>query len=193
MEWTVNMAREEGEPMQATEAVVATGQEVGQIEDFMRLVEPFLGDAYRLAVALVQDRELAEDAVQEASVRAWRRLASLRDPGAVRPWLLAIVANECRSQVRRQWRRDVLFASLTRLGLPSQRDPSQVDAADVRVALSRLSFPQRQVVALHYYLDVPIEEVAAMLGLASGTVKSRLSRGMARVREYVRIQEEDAQ
>src|SRR5450759_233214 len=74
----------------------------GDAHAFAALIEPLLNPAYRLAAVMLADRSAAEDAVQEASIKAWRKLGQLRgDTGSLRPWFLSIVANECR-MVRRQ-------------------------------------------------------------------------------------------
>src|SRR6267143_5917316 len=76
----------------------------GDVASFSALIEPLLDPAYRLAAVMLSDRAAAEDAVQEASVKAWRNLRKFRgDEGALRPWFLAIVANECRQTRRRRW------------------------------------------------------------------------------------------
>src|SRR5881398_2829228 len=76
----------------------------GDLESFSQLIDPLLGPAYRLAAVMLGDRSAAEDAVQEASIKAWRKLAQLRgDAGSLRAWFLSIVANECRMARRQRW------------------------------------------------------------------------------------------
>src|SRR2546430_17194278 len=76
----------------------------GDAESFSRLIEPLLDPAYRLAAVMLADRGAAEDAVQEASVKAWRKIRQLRgDTESLRPWFLSIVANECRMSRRTRW------------------------------------------------------------------------------------------
>src|ERR1700674_4791894 len=70
---------------------------------FEQLLEPLLGQAYRLACGLLHNHQAAEDAVQEAAFKAWRKLAQLREGSEMRPWFLGIVANECRSATRSRW------------------------------------------------------------------------------------------
>src|ERR1700682_4515875 len=76
------------------------------------LLEPLLGQAYRLACGLLHDHQAAEDAVQEAAFKAWRKLIQLREGSEMRPWFLGIVANECRSTRRSRW------WSVTRSAMP---------------------------------------------------------------------------
>src|SRR5712691_5130289 len=76
----------------------------GDADAFALLIEPLLDPAYRLAAVMLSDRTAAEDAVQEGSIKAWRKLRQLRgDAGSLRPWFLSIVANECRMTRRRHW------------------------------------------------------------------------------------------
>src|ERR1700719_2569490 len=76
----------------------------GDADSFAVLIEPLLDPAYRLAAVMLADRSSAEDAVQEASIKAWRKLHQLRgDSNSLRPWFLSIVANECRMTRRQRW------------------------------------------------------------------------------------------
>src|ERR1051326_9386866 len=76
----------------------------GDAASFSLLIEPLLDPAYRLAAVMLADRTAAEDAVQEAAVKAWRKLRQFRgDASALRPWFLSIVANECRMLRRGRW------------------------------------------------------------------------------------------
>src|SRR5438046_3980948 len=71
---------------------------------FMSLLEPSLEPGYRLACGMLHDSQAAEDAVQEAAFKAWRKLGQLREGSEMRPWFFAIVANQCRSSLRSRWR-----------------------------------------------------------------------------------------
>src|SRR6266853_4444847 len=76
----------------------------GDASSFSQLIEPLLDPAFRLAAVMLADRDAAQDAVQEASIKAWRKLRQLRgDSRSLRPWFLSIVANECRMARRQRW------------------------------------------------------------------------------------------
>src|ERR1700693_978827 len=75
----------------------------GDRSAFDQLVGPLVDQGFRLAYGMLHDREAAEDAVQEAAVRAWRKLGNVRPGSEMRPWFLAIVANQCRTTVRGRW------------------------------------------------------------------------------------------
>jgi RNA polymerase sigma-70 factor (ECF subfamily) len=105
----------------------------------------------------------------------------------MRPWFFAIVANQCRSMRRSRW------WSVLRLGDGDQRslqiEDRIVRGADLRRALRTLNHDQRLAVVLHYYLDLPLEEVAAIVGAPLGTVKSRIHRGLQQIRPQVEARE----
>jgi RNA polymerase sigma-70 factor, ECF subfamily len=150
---------------------------------FDELVGRFVNDAFRLAFGMLHDREAAEDAVQEAALRAWRKLGNLRPGTEMRPWFLGIVANQCRSLVRGRW------WSVLRLESHSESRSSEfedrvVRGADLRAALRKLPIGHREALVLRYYLDLPLEEVAAITGVPVGTVKSRINRGLAAMRPH---------
>jgi RNA polymerase sigma-70 factor, ECF subfamily len=155
---------------------------------FDELVGPLVTQAFRLAYGMLHDREAAEDAVQEAALRAWRKINNLRPGTEMRPWFLAIVANQCRTTARGRW------WSVIRIGAPSTPDTSDfedeiVRGAELRAALRRLSPDHREALVLRFYLDLSVEEVAAITGVAVGTVKSRLNRGMAAMRPHFQPEE----
>ena len=139
-------------------------------EDFAGWVGPWLPDLWRFAVSL-SSLDDADDIVQDALTRAWTKRDSF-DPsrGSPRSWLLAIVAD----RARRRWIRR------PRPVLPDpEPDPVDTEPAarrvDLRRAIAALPERQRTTVFLHYYLDLPVAEVADVLGCAAGTVKSNLS------------------
>jgi RNA polymerase sigma-70 factor (ECF subfamily) len=155
---------------------------------FDELVGPLVNHAFRLAYGMLHDREAAEDAVQEAALRAWRKINNLRPGTEMRPWFLAIVANQCRTTARGRW------WSVLRTDAPSTPytpdfEDEIVRGAELRAALRRLSPDHREALVLRFYLDLSLEEVAAITGVAVGTVKSRLNRGMAAMRPHFQPEE----
>ncbi len=159
------------------------GAKAGDRFAFDELVGPLVDQAFRLAFGMLHDRGAAEDAVQEATVRSWRKLNNLRAGTQMRPWFLAIVANQCRSVARGRWWSVLRLDSSLRSSGPGFEDRI-VRGADLRAALRKLGFDQREVLVLRYYLDLPLEEVAAIVGVPVGTVKSRINRGLAAMRPH---------
>lgn len=152
----------------------------GDQHAFEAMLRPVIQPAYRLSLAMLGDREAAEDAVQEMALKAWRYRDRLRpETGTARPWLLAIVANECRMARRRRW------WSTLRLAGPPERPAADVDVAermDLRRAIDRLPYRDRELLHLYFGLDLPAAEVAEVLGIGVGAVKSRLHRITGRLR-----------
>jgi RNA polymerase sigma-70 factor (ECF subfamily) len=153
----------------------------GDQHSFMLLVEPLLPAAYRLAVGMLRSESEAEDAVQEAVLNAWRHFGRFRRGSNLSPWLLTIVANQCRDQRRSRW-----WSVIRRSEAPddvvdaaSSVDPATVD---LRNALHHLAHDQRLVLILRYYLDLSYEEVAQTLGISTKAAKSRTYRALERLR-----------
>jgi RNA polymerase sigma-70 factor (ECF subfamily) len=153
----------------------------GDEEAFEILLRPLLEPGYRLAGGMLQDHQAAQDAVQEAAFKAWRKLGQLRDGSEMRPWFLGIVANECRTARRSTWSR------VLTLFQPPAREAAAADAVvnrmDLRRALRGLDEKKRLALVLHWYLDLPLEEVAAITGSSIHAVEGRVRRGMQELRQ----------
>jgi RNA polymerase sigma-70 factor (ECF subfamily) len=157
----------------------------GDPEAFSRLIEPLLDQAYRLAAVMLGDRHAAEDAVQEASLKAWRKVRQLRgNLDSLRPWFLSIVANECRMARRTRWWSVVKLPDV----ISSAPDP-QEGHPDLRAALMRLSPDERLPLVLHFYLDLPLEELARTLRVSPAAAKSRVYRAARRLRADLTMEE----
>src|SRR5579859_2502758 len=114
---------------------------------FADLLTPLIEPGFRLALAMLHDAQAAEDAVQEASFTAWRKLARMQDQGKLRPWFLGVVANKCRNARRNRWTAGVSLGIPERLQVFSDEERS-VHGADLRRALARLGHGDRLVVVL---------------------------------------------
>jgi RNA polymerase sigma factor (sigma-70 family) len=156
------------------------GQALGGDEvAFESLIGPLVEPALRLAHSMLGDRWEAEDATQEAITRAWRKLDQLRDGMPVRPWFLAIVINQCRNTRRTRWFRTARIAEVFKAPPPVRDDIERVDLAR---ALARLPSRDRQALFLHFYLDLPVDEVALALGISPSAAKGRIYRACQRLR-----------
>jgi RNA polymerase sigma factor (sigma-70 family) len=157
--------------------------EAADPERFLDQLQPLLPGAYRLAYAMLQSAHDAEDAVQEAVLRAWAARHRLRAGSDLKPWFLTIVANQCRQQRRNRW-----WSVLKQPELPEgvTQGPSAADGAtDLRLALRRLPHRHRLVLVLRYYLDLPFEEIGRTLGISTGAAKARVHRALGRLRTEV--------
>jgi RNA polymerase sigma factor (sigma-70 family) len=174
--------------MQRVAGIKSSGDQVESEREFADLLRPLIEPGFRLALAMLHDKQAAEDAVQEASFTAWSKLGRLQDRGRLRPWFLGVVANKCRNARRRTW------TSVVSLGVPE--DVSVVSAeervmrgSDLRQAVARLRHEDRVVVVLYFYLDMPLDEVAAVVGSSLGATRARLYRSIKRLRPGVEIEE----
>ena len=165
----------------------------GEVDAYAELVRRHAPMALRTAT-LLGAGPAAEDVVQEAFVKAYRTLGRFRDQAPFRPWLLRIVANESHNLHRSSQRRGAREQASTLLspGLLGGRSADPADHAvreDQRVAVlaavRELSPALRQVVTCRYLLDLDEAETATVLGVPRGTVKSRLSRGLAKLRPLI--------
>ena len=157
----------------------------GDLDSFSQLIDPLLDPAYRLAAVMLGDRSAAEDAVQEASIKAWRKLRQLRgEAQSLRAWFLSIVANECRMARRTRW-----FSMIRVADVPAQAPDDRESHSDLRRALMRLTPDERLPLVLHFYLDLPLDEVARTLRVSPSAAKSRIYRTAKRLRADLTIEE----
>ena len=139
---------------------------------------------------ILRDRDLAQDAVQDALIRAWRGLPGLRDPGSFDHWIHSLVVHACLDVLRRRKRRVIEVTIDPILEPPTTDDSGRIaDRDQLDRALARLEPEARAVVVLHFYLDLQLPAVAAMLGIPVGTAKSRLHRSLAIMRSTMAIDE----
>lgn len=165
-----------------------TRARAGDKSAFEDLLRPVIVPAAKLAFGMLHDRAAAEDAVQEAAIKAWRRLGNVRDGAEFRPWFLGIVVNECRSVRRSRWW-SVLRGDQVSPGAAPSKDETTARGLDVKRALMRIPNDQRAAILLHFYLDLPLDEVAATLGISIAGVKSRINRGLKRMRPALKSYE----
>jgi RNA polymerase sigma-70 factor, ECF subfamily len=132
---------------------------------------------------ILRDPELAQDAVQEALVRAWRDLRGLRDPERFDAWLHRLLTHACLDELRRRRRRPI-EVELIHFDLASAEDASRVlaDRDELDRLLAGLQPEHRALLVLHYYLGMPLPEAAASLGISLTTAKSRVHRAIGLLR-----------
>ena len=166
---------------------------VDQRAAFAELAEHHLAGAYRLAGVILGDPVEAQDATHDAVVAAWRRYGSLRDPARFEAWFQRILVNVCRDRLRRRRRWPVVEIDLTR---EPAEGPDNIAGVDDHVALDRafaqLNPDQRVTVALRFYADLTVEEIAHRTHVPAGTVKSRLHAATRRLQEALGVKQETA-
>ncbi|MFN2591128.1 MAG: RNA polymerase sigma factor [Actinomycetota bacterium] len=177
----------EGRPLEESELVERA--QSGEIEPFEELVRTYQQLALRTAHVITGDAADAQDAAQEAFVKAFYALGRFRPGAAFRPWLLRIVANEAINRRRASKRKANLVLRVGESRRPDGAAPSPEAAAlahelrqEVVDALNKLRPEDRLVIAYRYFMDLSEGEMAEALDCPRGTVKSRLSRALKRLR-----------
>ncbi|HEV3473296.1 MAG TPA: sigma-70 family RNA polymerase sigma factor [Actinomycetota bacterium] len=170
----------------------------GDVSAYEEIVRRYQQVAGRVAYVITRDHAEADDACQEAFVKAYYALGRFRAESPLRPWLLTIVANEARNRVRSSGRRRGLAARLAEvrpLGDAAPSPEAATFAAEERTAvlaaLNELSDKDREVIGFRYFLELNEAEMAAALGVARGTVKSRLARAQERLRAKLGVEVRD--
>jgi RNA polymerase sigma-70 factor (ECF subfamily) len=164
----------------------------GRQARFAALCEPLRPDLVRFAFWLARDRELAEDVVQEAMLRAWKALDSLDDDARAKQWMLTIV----RREHARTWERKRLEVTNVDSLVETEADVLATDedatVAEVREALFRLEDAYREPLVLQVMMGYTADEIAAEMGLSQGAVLTRLFRARQKLRAAMGGPEEEA-
>jgi RNA polymerase sigma-70 factor (ECF subfamily) len=162
----------------------------GDEEAYAEIVHAYQGIAFRTAYLLTGSAADAEDAAQDAFVKAWRALGRFRTGAPFKPWLLRIVANEAHNRRRSTGRRANLAlraaAQEPSGGAAPSPEAAMLDAETrerLLAAVNALPDDQRTVVTLRYFVGLSEEETAEALDVARGTVKSRTARALERLRD----------
>ena len=162
--------------------------QAGDLEAFAHLVKASAPRLKSVAYLILRDEHRAEDALQDALILAWRDVRALRDPEAWDAWLRRLTVNACYKLAAKDRRRSHLERMAPALDAVGTRDEASgfAEREWVLGELDRLDTDRRAVLVLHYYLDLPLTEVAAILGIPYGTVTSRLHRGLEAMRRSMR-------
>ncbi len=165
---------------------------------FTAIVDQYSSLMLRTACMIVNDRDIAEDVVQDALIQAWHHLPDLREAGALRPWLMRIVVNQCISFKRRLTR----SANFLRQALSEQETDLMAQAADhtkgrmerdwdLAQAIDKLPIKQRVVIVLHYYNGMTLPEMASSLSTSENTLKKRIQAALTNLRRVLRVTEQE--
>jgi RNA polymerase sigma-70 factor, ECF subfamily len=160
----------------------------GDQEAFSSLVDASVDRLYAVATMILRDSDRAQDAVQDALVSAWRDVRALRDPDAWGPWLNRLTVWACYRAAKKERRRNLVELKV----VPDEEPAYAFDVATalanrdlVERSMNDLTLDHRAVIVLRFYLDLPVDEVARILDIPAGTVKSRIHRGLAVLRAHM--------
>ena len=146
----------------------------GDRDAFDVLMSGSLDRLYALARLILRDADLAEDAVQEALIHCWRELPRLRDPSRFDAWLNRLVVNAATDQHRRRRRFQAVVSLIPNASVQGDFSIELAATDELRVAFERLRVEHRAVLVLHHYLGLSAAEIANVLAVPTGTIKSRL-------------------
>jgi len=154
----------------------------GDREAFVELMRQNEDALYHMAWSMLRKEEDVADAMQEAIFKAYRSIASLREPQFFRTWIFRILINECNTLLRGRSR----TVTVAEFPVTASRG-NDYDGVDMRDAVDRLEQKQRVVVILHYFEDMSISQVAQTLELTESAVKTRLMRARAALMKKFQI------
>jgi RNA polymerase sigma-70 factor, ECF subfamily len=184
--------------LMAEQRILAARALRGETDAFDAIFDRYGGLMLQTAYSIVQDRDSAEDAVQNALIQAWQHLPSLRETGALRSWLLRIVVNQCISFKRRLARsRMFLFQSFSEQEtfLASQvaddANGCMERGWDLAQAVEQLPAKQQHVILLHYYQGMTLPAIARRSQVSENTLKKRLQAALSNLRRALRDAEGD--
>ncbi len=156
-----------------------------------RLIKDYQTPLLRLCYIRLRDRTLAEDAVQETFLKAYRGFEHFRGESSEKTWLCKIAVNVCRDFERSAWFRHT-DRRVTPEMLPEAADQPAERDIDLTLAIMNLPVKLRETVILYYYQDMGTEEIAAALGIAQSSVSHRLKRGREKLRKALEGRDQDA-
>ncbi len=170
----------------------------GDTEAFGAIVDQYHTLMMRTALLIVGDRDIAADAVQDALIQAWQHLSSLRETGALRPWLMRIVVNQCISYKRKAAR----TAAFVRQSLADQSTQLAADIADdqkgrlerdwdLAETVKKLPPKQQAVIMLHYYQGMTLPSMAQALQISENTLKKRIQAALINLRRMLHTADRD--
>jgi len=188
----------EEKPEHVEQRLLVTRALQGDEKAFGDIVDQYSALMLRTATMIVADRDIAEDVVQDAFIQAWHHLADLREAGALRPWLMRIVVNQCISFKRRLAR----TTAFVRQSLSEQEIDMTAQIADhhkgrlerdwdLAQAIDELPAKQRVVIVLHYYNGMTLPEMAKVLQTSENTLKKRIQAALNNLRRVLRLADMD--
>lgn len=162
----------------------------GDKEAFRMLVEQYSSVLFGTAYLMIKDRGLAEDIVQEALIQIWKHIPSFRLKSSVKTWMVRIVVNEAKQQFRKKHVPTVPLEQASEvMGDVDKAEAVMIrdeESQQLRRTLGMLPQEQREAVVLRYFSELSVLEIAIVTGEREGTIKSRLSRALDRLREIIR-------
>ena len=164
---------------------VVKGPDSNREERLTRMVEQYQSSLLTMCYAYLHERELAEDAVQETFLKAYRAMDSFRGESSEKTWLTSIAINVCRNVHRSGW-----FSRMNRSVTPEDLsvavwDDYDQDAADLAAAIQKLPDKLKEVVILYYYQEISMPEIARIVGVTPSMVSRRIKKAHAKLHDVL--------
>lgn len=183
----------EKSPEQVAQQILVEKVLQGDKDAFGAIVNQYNALMMRTAIMIIEDRDIAADAVQDALIQAWQHLPGLREAGALRPWLMRIVVNQCISYKRKAAR----TAAFVRQSLADQSTQLAAEIADdhkgrlerdwdLAETVKKLPPKQQAVIMLHYYQGMTLPSMAQTLQISENTLKKRIQAALNNLRKVLR-------
>ncbi|MBQ8161710.1 MAG: sigma-70 family RNA polymerase sigma factor [Clostridia bacterium] len=150
-------------------------------ESFTEIVETYQASLLRMCYLMLHDTGLAEDAVQETMIKAYRSLSTFRNESQLKTWLMSIAINTCRDMRRGAWWKHIR-CSVTLEEIHRAVPPASDDVIALNMEIAKLPSKLREVVLLYYYQDMTTEQIAGALNVAPSTVCVRLKKAREKLR-----------
>ena len=162
--------------------MTVTGPDGNLESQLCHLMTQYEREILRTCYAILQDRQLAEDAVQDTFLKAYQHLQNFRGDAAEKTWLMRIAINVCNDQRRSRW-----FRFMDRRVTPEELPEDSCTAHDAELsdAILRLPHKQKEAVLLYYYQGMTIEETATALGIRPSSVSLRLKRARVQLKDLL--------
>lgn len=163
----------------------AKGTTAAEAQTFVHLVEQYQTALLRICYVYLQDRSLAEDAVQETFLKAFKSMRSFRGDCSEKTWLMRIAINTCHDTKRSGWFRHT-DRRITPELLPEPEAAPSEEGVQVAVEIMELPPKLREVVLLYYYQNLSVQEIAQALGITHSSVSNRMKRARDKLREAMK-------
>ncbi len=161
----------------------------GDLDAFVRIIRELEPRLYSLAKSILRRDEDCADAMQEATLKAYKSLTSLKKPEFFKTWIIRILINEC-NQLLRNRQRTVVMDELPEASGEAGAYYQDYQKIDLEEAVNRLDENLRIVIHLFYYQDLPIKQISEVLGISEGAVRARLHRARGILADWVKKRKE---
>lgn len=158
----------------------------GDKDSFLQIILQVKDQAYRVAYCYLKNEEDSMDAVSDAVEKAYHNIKKLKEPRYFSTWFIRIVINECKQQLRSKQR---VISMADELYAEPQSYISEAESIDLQVMLGRLPSPERILIYMKYYMGYTLDEIAEVMDMSAGTVRTKIYGNLKRIRSELELGE----